>query len=97
MDFADINANGGASAGAFFCFATYFVNPPLPPLTITRSGANIILTWPAADTGWTLQSSLNLASPTGWIPVSPAPIIINGQNSVTNSISGARKYYRLSQ
>jgi len=97
VDFADINANGGASAGAFFVFATFVVNPPLPPLTITRSGANVILTWPAADTGWTLQSSANLNSPGVWPAVSPGPVILNGLHTVTSPITGTRKFFRLGQ
>jgi uncharacterized repeat protein (TIGR03803 family) len=58
-----------------------------PKLTIMRSGTNAILTWSA--TGYVLQSTTNLASPV-WI-------IVTGQNSVTNPISGTKKFYRLSQ
>jgi uncharacterized repeat protein (TIGR03803 family) len=61
-----------------------------PHLTITLLKANVILTWPATATGFTLQSTTNLAAPL-WITVA------SGQNSATNSISGNRKFYRLSQ
>jgi hypothetical protein len=59
-----------------------------PLLNITLSGANVILTWSA--TGFTLQSTTNLVSSAGWIPVS-------GQNAVTNPISSTQMFYRLSQ
>lgn len=58
-----------------------------PLLTITLSGANVILTW--SEAGFTLQSATNLAAPV-WITV-------NGQNAVTNPISGTQMFYRLSQ
>src|ERR1039457_3596479 len=70
---------------------------PQPQLTIIRSGANVILTWPTNATGFTLQSTTNLVSPVVWSAVSPAPVLVNGQNAVTNSISGTQQFYRLSQ
>ena len=68
-----------------------------PQLTITPSGANVILTWPTNATGFTLQSTTNLVSPAVWSTVSPAPVVVNGQNAVTNAVSGTKKFYRLSQ
>jgi hypothetical protein len=68
-----------------------------PQLAITRSGANVIVTWPTNVTGFTLQSTTNLVSPAVWTTVSPAPVVVNGQNAVTNPISGKQNFYRLSQ
>jgi uncharacterized repeat protein (TIGR03803 family) len=73
-----------------------------PQLTIIPSGTNVILTWPTNFagfdyTGFILQSTTNLVSPAGWSAVSPGPVVINGQSTVTNPISGIRKFYRLSQ
>jgi uncharacterized repeat protein (TIGR03803 family) len=68
-----------------------------PQLTIIPSGANVILTWPTNATGFTLQSTTNLASSAVWTTNSPAPVVVNGQNTVTNPISGAQQFYRLSQ
>jgi hypothetical protein len=61
-----------------------------PQLTIIPSGASVILTWPTSATGFTLQSATNLNLPVVWSTVS-------GQFAVTNPISGAQKFYRLSQ
>jgi uncharacterized repeat protein (TIGR03803 family) len=60
-----------------------------PALTIIPSGANVILTWPTDATGFTLQSTTNLASP-AWITVT-------GQFAVTNPISGTQMFFRLKQ
>ncbi|MGA2868630.1 MAG: DNA polymerase Y family protein, partial [Verrucomicrobiota bacterium] len=66
-----------------------------PTLTVTRSGTNVLLTWSSDYIGFTLQSTTNL-NPAGiWNNVSPAPVIINGLNTVTNSISGKQNFYRL--
>src|SRR6266576_2443791 len=71
-----------------------------PQLTITPSGTNVILSWPTNVagfdyTGYTLQSTTNLVSPAVWSTNSPAPVVIAGQNTVTNPITGAQQFYRL--
>jgi hypothetical protein len=71
-------------------------------LTIALSEPNVILTWPTnhdgfAYSGYTLQSATNLISPVLWTTNSPAPVVINGQNTVTNPISSTQRFYRLSQ
>ncbi len=56
--------------------------------------------WPVAGfdyTGYTLQSTTNLVSPAVWSTNSPAPVVINGQNTVSNPITGAQQFYRLVQ
>jgi hypothetical protein len=70
---------------------------PPPQLTIIPSGANVILAWPTNAAVFTLQSTTNLGSSAVWTTNSPAPVVVNGQNTVTNPISGAQQFYRLSQ
>jgi hypothetical protein len=74
-------------------------NPLSSPaqLTITSSGTNVILTWPTNAVGFTLQSAMNLGSPAVWATNSPAPVVIDGQNVVTNPLSGPQQFYRLRQ
>jgi len=67
-----------------------------PQLTIIPSATNVILTWPANPAGLTLQSTTNLASP-AWTTDSFAPVVVNGQNTVTNPISSAQQFFRLRQ
>jgi len=47
--------------------------------------------------GFTQQSTTNLISPAVWTAVSPVLIVLNGQNAVTNAISGTRQFYGLDQ
>jgi uncharacterized repeat protein (TIGR03803 family) len=84
---------GGASGYG----TVYRISLPPPQLTVMPSAANVILTWPTDDLGFHLQSTTNLVCPAFWSVVTLEPVVLNGQNVVTNPISGARQFYRLSQ
>src|SRR5665213_1169229 len=88
---------GTASRGGNSFNGTVFSLSLAPQLAIMLSGINVILTWPANFTGFTLQSTTNLVSPVVWSTVSPGPVVVNGQYAVTNSTSGTNKFYQLSQ
>jgi hypothetical protein len=57
----------------------------------------VIVSWPTNATGLTLQSTTNLGSSAVWTTNTPAPVIVNDQNVVTNPISGTQMFFRLSQ
>jgi uncharacterized repeat protein (TIGR03803 family) len=92
-------ASGGGSSGNGTVFSISF----RPELTITPSGlppSGVILSWPTNVagfdyTGYILQSTTNLGAL--WSTNSPAPVVVNGQNTVTNSITGLQRFYRLVQ
>ncbi len=93
---------GTAPSGGANGNGTLFSISFKPRLVILHAGTNFILTWPTNVagfdyTGYALQSTTNLVSPAIWSAVSPTPVVVNGQQTVTNSISGTRKFYRLSQ
>jgi hypothetical protein len=78
-------ASQGDSASAGTVFSLSFQPQP----TITPLGTNIILSWPTNVagfdyTGFTSQSTTNLASPAAWANFSPGGVVVNGQNVVTN-------------
>jgi uncharacterized repeat protein (TIGR03803 family) len=85
---------GTASAGGPSGYGTVFDLLLQPTLTIARSGANAVLNWPTNFGGYTLQSSTTLVSP-AWTTNSTASVILNGQYTITNSISGAEQFFRL--
>jgi uncharacterized repeat protein (TIGR03803 family) len=71
-----------------------------PQLTIIPSAAGVVLSWPTNYagfdyTGYTLQSTTNLGSAAVWTTNSPAPVVVNGQNTVTNPITGTQNFFRL--
>jgi uncharacterized repeat protein (TIGR03803 family) len=92
---------GTASQGGSFHNGTVFSLSFAPQLTISSSGTKVVLTWPTNVagfdySGFTLQSTTNLVSAV-WSAVSPGPVVVNGQNAVTNHLSGTHTFYRLSQ
>jgi uncharacterized repeat protein (TIGR03803 family) len=92
---------GTASGGGTFGNGTIFSISFPPQLTVIPSGTNVILTWPTNSGGFSydgyiLQSTTNLVSPV-WTTNSPAPVVVNGQNTVTNLISGKQQFFRLSE
>jgi uncharacterized repeat protein (TIGR03803 family) len=86
-----VTSTGGTNASG----TLFSVGLPAPViLSLSGSGTNVILTWP--NSGYTLQSNSNLNS-TAWSNVSPAAVFSGGLFRVTNPITGAKKFYRLSQ
>lgn len=68
-----------------------------PTVTVARSGANLILSWPLAAAGYTLQSRTNLVLGS-WVNVpSPVPQIVINQWQVTVpvSVNSSSVFYRL--
>ncbi len=82
---------------ALAVFARVYPVPAQPiTLGIAQAGNQVVLSWPTTATNYVLQSTPNLL-PATWSNVSPASVLVNGQNTVTNPISGAQQFYRLSQ
>jgi hypothetical protein len=78
------------------CFDTVFgVSASPVPLTLIPCGANVILTWPTNATGFTLQSTTNFSSSAVWSTNSLAPVVVKGQNTMTNPITGTQMFFRL--
>ena len=72
-----------------------------PQLDIRQLRENSILAWPTNYAGfdysrYILQSTTNLSS-SAWTTNLPAPVMVNGVNTVINPISGARQFFRLAQ
>jgi uncharacterized repeat protein (TIGR03803 family) len=83
--------DGRSNAGTVFRLTI----SPDPQLTLFSSGTYVILTWPTNSTGYNLQSATNLASPV-WTTNSAPHVILIGQNTVTNPISGTQQFFQLS-
>ena len=89
--------SGGGSSGYGTVFSLTLPVPP--PLTIIADGANVVLTWSAAATGFTtgyaLESATNLVPPMAWQTNSMAPIIIGGQDVIISPLTGSQQFFRL--
>ena len=64
-------------------------------LSISKSGANFVLSWPVAATNYVLQSSTSLVSPNWQTVVNPAPVAVNNTNFVTYTNISASSFFRL--
>jgi hypothetical protein len=84
------NVVGWSSNGPAF-FLTSVVQPRLG---MTRAGDKVVLSWTNSATGFILQEAAGLSG-TNWSVASPPPVMINGQNRVTNTLAGPGKSYRL--
>lgn len=75
--------------------AVQSVSPP--PLLAARShGGHLIISWPAEAGGYGLEKTDVLsASGSIWTSVTNVPVIIGGQNTVTNEMTSETMFYRL--
>jgi hypothetical protein len=83
--------------GGFWSLNAVVQTAGLLNLSIAQSGNNVIVSWPTNSAGFNLQSAINLAAPAAWSSNSPAPVVVNGRNTVTIPISGTQQFFRLSQ
>lgn len=66
-------------------------------LNIQPAGGNAILSWTTNVPGFYLASSPSLGPSAVWSTNLPSPVVVNGQNVVTNPIADAQQFYRLQQ
>ncbi len=65
-------------------------------LNIQLAGTNAVLSWTTNAPGFNLASSLNLGASAAWSTNNlTSPVVVNGQNVVTNPIAGTQQFYRL--
>jgi hypothetical protein len=91
---AQITADFNAGAN------TVVLPPPVqgssaPKLTASKTGSNLLMTWPASATGFAVQTSASLGSSASWGPVSATPVLTNGLNEVTVPIGSQAAFFRL--
>jgi hypothetical protein len=97
MEFEFFNAPTNTVGGEFYISSMTIANPAL---NIQLVGTNAVLTWLNVSgylSGYNmeLESSTNLAQTADWNAVSTPPVVVNGQNTVTNPIADAQQFYRL--
>jgi uncharacterized delta-60 repeat protein len=66
-----------------------------PSLSIVRSNAFVIVSWPLTGLNFQLQEDTNLSLPNSWSPVAQPAVTNAGQISVTVPTIVGRKFFRL--
>lgn len=67
-----------------------------PSLSISRLGGDLVFTWPANVSGYTLEYTTNLPA-TSWQANPILPVIVGQNYTVTNSITAENKFFRLTK
>ena len=66
-----------------------------PWVKILRNASQLTFAWTTNVTGFALESATNLPAGANWTAVTNTPVRVGDQFTVTNSISGTNKFYRL--
>lgn len=90
--------SGGAYAitGGFWGLIGTVQTLGAPYLTIQAASPNVLISWPASATGFTLQKNSNLNT-TNWTAVTQTTNVVNGTNFVTIPATGGDQFFRLKQ
>lgn len=74
---------------------TQLTERPRPQLTIAPvSTSSVRLLWPTNPAGFNLEASTNLGNHV-WSDILPAPVVLDTNNVVTNTMDTPQKFYRL--
>jgi hypothetical protein len=66
----------------------------IPPVAIQSNGTNVLISWPVAAPGYTMQQNSDLTT-THWMNVTNQNLLTNGLNQVTMPLSRSNQFYRL--
>lgn len=86
-------ARDASSGSATNTFVLTVVNNIPTPLAIVSDGDAVTLSWAISAGAFVLQSRTNLTQ--AWTDVSGTPIPSGGQNTITETIAGPARFYRL--
>lgn len=75
--------------------ARLYGDSTMPALNLSRSGNNLVLSWPVTALNFQLEESTNLALVNAWSPASQPAVTNGNQISVTTPTVAAQKFFRL--
>jgi hypothetical protein len=91
-----MTGGGYSLTGGFWAGGVGLVQTPgAPVLTLTRSGANIVLSWAGPATGFVLQQTSALVVNGAWTDVAQTPVDNGNTRSVTVSLAPGNRFFRL--
>lgn len=87
------NLSGGSYsiAGGFWSFAA---DSGAPILAIQLALPNVLISWPAPSTGFVLEQTSSLSSPS-WTVVDGSIVVVAGRNTVTLPVNATAQLFRL--
>ena len=72
-----------------------FDNESPPPVSVSREGGKMLLSWPGAYAGFSVESTTNLGGTIAWVGVTNRAQIVNGRFSVTLDPVAGPQFFRL--
>jgi uncharacterized repeat protein (TIGR01451 family)/uncharacterized delta-60 repeat protein len=67
-----------------------------PQVGLIRSGNNLVISWPAGATAYSLDRTFSLTPPIIWTPVTtPASVTVGDQQTITLPIGSGSEFFRL--
>jgi len=81
--------------GGFWSVLGVVQTPSAPFLSLSRSGASVVLSWPATSSTFRLLSAPSLNGTPAWAQVGITPVVVSGTNYVTNAVAAGYSYFRL--
>ncbi len=66
-----------------------------PTVKVSHSGGQIILSWPASDYGFTVESRTDFTSGSGWTPLPNAPVLVGANWQVILPETGTPQFFQL--
>jgi len=66
-----------------------------PGLGLARSGNTVTLAWPAEASGFNLETASNLQPNAIWSAVADAPVLQNGQQTLSRPVTNSNQFFRL--
>ena len=89
----DFPATANAVGGDGSDIGAFELTPPV--LTIAQAGKNVLVSWPATEIGYTLESKNSPSASVLWNTVPGSPAIVAARFTVTNTPSTGGNFYRL--
>ena len=87
------------SGGGFFYLDQVRVIIPQPPplLRAAQAGSSVAFSWPTNAVGFFVLQSTDTLAPTRWTDVTTTVVVVGSENTVTNSLSNTKSFFRLRQ
>jgi hypothetical protein len=66
-----------------------------PVIHFVRQGDELVLSWPASDTNFVLESTATLGASAGWLEVTNTPVTVGDRFQVTSGTTNSSSFFRL--
>jgi hypothetical protein len=66
-----------------------------PLLKIARNAGQLVLSWTADGSGYTLEATTDLSSSLKWSKTTDTPTIVGGEYTASTSLTSTNTFYRL--